>query len=135
MKKVICMLLCLCMSVGMVSMLSGCKNKQAADAFVIQTEQLDGLFNPFFSTSATDGTIVAMTQIGMLSSKYVDGKTEVAYGENEAVVTLDYEIVDNGDHWLLRCNLLNCRPKNWTEANMDSPPVCFIPPPQVPRQT
>ena len=98
MKKVICMILCLCMCFGMVGMLSGCKNKQAVDAFVIQTEQLDGLFNPFFSTSATDGTIVAMTQIGMLSSKYVDGKTEVAYGENEAVVTLDYEIVDNGDN-------------------------------------
>jgi len=98
MKKVICMLLCLCMSFGMVGMLSGCKNKQAVDAFVIQTEQLDGLFNPFFSTSANDGTIVAMTQIGMLSSKFVDGKTEVAYGENEAVVTLDYEIADNGDN-------------------------------------
>ena len=97
MKKVICLLLCLCLCFGMAGMLSGCNDEGSVDAFVIQTEQLDGLFNPFFYTSATDGTIVSMTQISMLSSKYVDGKTEVAYGEDEAVVTLDYEIVDNGD--------------------------------------
>lgn len=59
-------------------------------AFVIMTEELDGLFNPFYSTTAADGTIVSMTQIGMLSSKYVDGEVVVAYGEDEAVVTLDY---------------------------------------------
>ena len=97
MKRIISFVLCLAMCFGMVAMLSGCKNKNASDAFVIQTEQLDGLFNPFFSTSAADGTIVAMTQIGMLSSKFVNGKTEVAYGQDEAVVALDYEIVDNGD--------------------------------------
>ena len=97
MKRVLSLVLCLAMCFGMVAMLSGCKDKNATDAFVIQTEQLDGLFNPFFSTSAPDGTIVAMTQIGMLSSKFVDGKTEVAYGQDEAVVALDYEIVDNGD--------------------------------------
>ena len=33
---------------------------QAPDAFVIMTEQLDGLFNPFFATSGNDSTIVAM---------------------------------------------------------------------------
>jgi len=64
---------------------------------VLMTDQLDGLFNPFFSTSAPDGTIVSMTQIGMLSSKYVNGQVEVAYGDNEAVVTKDYEIVENDD--------------------------------------
>lgn len=85
--------LVLCMSV-----LAGCGGgSNTTDAFVIMTEQLDGLFNPFFSTSATDGTIVSMTQIGMLSSKYVNGKVEVAYGEDEAVVVKDYEIVENSD--------------------------------------
>ena len=94
-KRVISFLLCIVMCMGMVSIFSGCGAK--TDAFVIMTEQLDGLFNPFFYTSAPDGTIVAMTQIGMLSSKLVDGEVEVAYGEDEAVVVKDYEIVENKD--------------------------------------
>ena len=55
------------------------------------SEELEGLFNPFYSTSGADSTIVSMTQIGMLSSKYVDGEVEVAFGENEAVVAKDFE--------------------------------------------
>ena len=92
-KRLIALFLCIAMCMGMGSMLSGCGGK--TDAFVIMTEQLDGLFNPFFYTSAPDGTIVAMTQIGMLGSKYVNGEVEVAYGEDEAVVVKDYEIVEN----------------------------------------
>ena len=63
-----------------------------ADAFVIMTEELDGLFNPFFSTTAADSTIVSMTQIGMLTSKYENGQAVVAYGDDQAVVTKDFEI-------------------------------------------
>ena len=59
-KRVISFLLCIVMCMGMVSIFSGCGAK--TDAFVIMTEQLDGLFNPFFYTSAPDGTIVAMTR-------------------------------------------------------------------------
>jgi len=97
-KKILSIVLCLALCMSMVSMLAGCGGSSSADAFVIMTEQLDGLFNPFFSTSASDGTIVAMTQIGMLSSKYVNGEVEVAYGENEAVVVKDYDIVENSDN-------------------------------------
>ena len=96
MKKLISLLLICAMCVGMVSSLTGCSGS-SADAFVIMTEQLDGLFNPFFYTSAPDGTIVGMTQIGMLGSTYKDGKVQVAYGEDEAVVVKDYEIVENDD--------------------------------------
>ena len=64
-------------------------------ALVIMSEELDGLFNPFYSTSGADSTIVSMTQIGMLTSKYVNGEVEVAYGENEAVVTKDFKSVYN----------------------------------------
>ncbi len=94
-KKIISLILCLAICLSMVSMLAGCSGK--ADAFVIMTEQLDGLFNPFFSTSAPDGTIVSMTQIGMLGADYVNGEVEVAYGDDEAVVTKDYDIVENDD--------------------------------------
>jgi len=96
-KRVLSMILCLCMCAGMVSMFAGCSGTTKTDAFVIMTDQLDGLFNPFFYTAAADGTIVGMTQIGMLGSKYVNGEVEVAYGENEAVVTKDYDIKENAD--------------------------------------
>ena len=96
-KRVLSLILCLCMCAGMVSMFAGCNSTAKVDAFVIMTDQLDGLFNPFFYTAAADGTIVGMTQIGMLGSKYVNGEVEVAYGENEAVVTKDYDIKENAD--------------------------------------
>ncbi len=48
----------------------------------------DGVFNPFFSTSAYDGTVVGMTQISMLSA---DKNGVVTYGENEPVVVKDYQ--------------------------------------------
>ena len=95
MKKIICLILCVAMCLGMSTALTGCGGSK--DAFVIMTEQLDGLFNPFYYTSAPDGTIVGMTQIGMLGSKYVNGEVEVAYGEDEAVVVKDYDIVENDD--------------------------------------
>ncbi len=104
-KRILALILCLSMVLGMASMLSGCKKEPGTnpvtdpaakpDAFVIMTEALDGLFNPFFSTSAPDGTIVGMTQIGMLGSKYVDGKVQVAYGDNEAVVTKDFDFYED----------------------------------------
>ena len=96
-KRILSLFLCLCMCAGMASMLVGCNSTSSVDAFVIMTDQLDGLFNPFFYTAAADGTIVAMTQIGMLGSKYVNGEVEVAYGENEAVVTKDYDIKENAN--------------------------------------
>ena len=95
-KRILSLILCIVMCMGMASVFAGCSSG-SADAFVIMTEQLDGLFNPFFYTAAADGTIVGMTQIGMLSSKYVNGEVEVAYGEDEAVVTKDYDIVENSD--------------------------------------
>ena len=94
-KRLISFLLCIALCISMGSALAGCGG--GSDAFVIMTEQLDGLFNPFFYTSAPDGTIVAMTQIGMLGSKYIDGDVQVAYGDNEAVVVKDYEIIENKD--------------------------------------
>lgn len=97
-KKLLSLFMCMTMCVGAMTSLTGCgDDEKTADAFVIMTDQLDGLFNPFFYTAAADGTIVSMTQIGMLGSKYVDGEVEVSYGDNEAVVTKDYDIVENDD--------------------------------------
>ena len=98
-KRIISLILCIAMCMGMASALAGCGGGGGAkaDAFVIMTEQLDGLFNPFFYTAAADGTIVSMTQICMLGAKYENGQVQVAYGENEAVVVKDYDIVENDD--------------------------------------
>ena len=92
-KRIICMLLCVAMCLSSALTLTSCSTgEDGSGAFVIMTETLDGLFNPFFSTSANDGTIVAMTQIGMLSSKLNEnGEVDVAFGQNEATVTLDFE--------------------------------------------
>lgn len=95
MKKVISLILVLCMCLSMVLTLASCADSGTPDAFVIMSEELDGLFNPFFSTTGADNTIVAMTQISMLTSKYENGEVVVGYGEDEAVVTLDFESVYN----------------------------------------
>ncbi len=95
-KRILSLVLCLAMCLSMVAMLSGCSSKKS-DAFVIMTENLDGLFNPFYATSGNDVTIAGMTQISMLGADYKNGEVEVAYGDNEAVVAKDYEIVTNED--------------------------------------
>ena len=100
-RRILCAVLCLAMLLGSLSMLVACNNKggskEKPDALVIMTEQLDGLFNPFFATSANDSTIVAMTQIGMLTTGYSNGEVTVACGDGEAVVVKDYSIVHNKD--------------------------------------
>ncbi len=96
MKRIIAAILCV--ALGVISMLSmfGCSNSSGDRAFVIMTEELDGLFNPFYSTSANDATIVGMTQIAMISTGTdAKGDVVVAYGDNEAVVVKDYDIVRN----------------------------------------
>ncbi len=75
---------------GMTSMLFSCGSSKP-QAFVIMTDNLDGLFNPFYSTSASDGTIVSMTQIGMLTSGTNEkGDVVVSFGGDQAVVALDF---------------------------------------------
>ena len=91
-KKIISLILCITMLFSVASVLSSCGGGGGnPDALVIMTENLDGLFNPFYSTSASDGTIVSMTQIGMLTSKYDEAKKQavVAYGDDQPVVVKD----------------------------------------------
>ena len=93
-KKTVSLLLVACLLMGTVVSLVGCGEKTIIDnettRLVLATTELDGVFNPFYSSSATDGSIVGMTQLGMLSS---DKDGRVAYGANEACVVLDYQAV------------------------------------------
>ncbi len=99
-KRILCLSLCLCMLAGTLAM-AGCSEPEAVkpDAFVVMTEQPDGLFNPFFATSANDANIVAMTQIAMLTTDYKGGNSvDVGYGDGQAVVVKDYsEIYDEDE--------------------------------------
>ena len=94
-KRILALLLCIATCIGAVAALTSCGGSKT-DAFVIMTEDLDGLFNPFYSTTAADGTIVSMTQIGMLTTKYENGKVNVAYGDDQAVVSKDFQITSEG---------------------------------------
>ena len=91
------LVLSLCLSVALS--LTGCGkddtgsgDKTTPDALVIMTETLDGLFNPFYSTTAADGGVVSMTQIGMITTG-TDAKGDViaAYGDNEACAVKDFQ--------------------------------------------
>ena len=67
-----------------VSAFAGCNSNEQnkvynneEDALVFSTQEVDKVFNPFFSTSATDSSVVGMTQIGMLTN---DKEGGVAFG-------------------------------------------------------
>jgi len=94
-KKLLSLLLLISTCISLVGILSACSDPEdpgasKPDALVIMSEDLDGLFNPFYSTTGADATIVAMTQIGMLTTGLKNGEVVVAYGDSEAVVTKDF---------------------------------------------
>ena len=110
-KKFVSLSLALVLLFGSLSSLIACGgNGTVIDneetRLVLSTSELDGVFNPFYSSSAPDGSIVGMTQIGMLSSDK-DGK--VAYGNDEACVVLDYqaETAADGSNTVYRFVLKN----------------------------
>ena len=102
MKKIICLVLAAIMLIGNVACLASCNGNggngvvidNESTRLVLSTSELDGVFNPFYYTSGPDGSIIGMTQIGMLTTDK-DGKP--AYGEDEACVVLDYEAVTEKD--------------------------------------
>ena len=92
-KRILSLMLAAVMLFGVLASTTACNGSTSApDALVIMTEDLDGLFNPFFSTTGADATIVSMTQIGMLGSNYENGDVKVSYGKDHAVAVLDYAI-------------------------------------------
>ncbi|HBF15301.1 MAG TPA: hypothetical protein DDW30_06425 [Clostridiales bacterium] len=63
------------------------------DPLVFSTLEVDKVFNPFFSTSATDSNVVGMTQISMLGN---DKNGSYTYGDAYSVVTKDLQITTTG---------------------------------------
>ena len=64
-------------------------NVTKKDSIVIMTEELSGLFNPFYATSGTDMDVVGMTQIGMLATDSAGNPTA---GDDEPTVVKDFEV-------------------------------------------
>ncbi len=102
--KTISAALALAMTAGVIAGCAPTREKKAYDnrndPLIFSILEVDQVFNPFFSTSATDSNVVGLTQISMLTNDK-DGK--VAYGDDEEVVVKDLEITDNGkeqDHGL-----------------------------------
>ena len=67
---------------------TGKKLNNEEDVLVFSSGDFDGVFNPFFSTSAYDSSVVGQTQISMISSD--DTGNNVTFGKDEPVVTFDY---------------------------------------------
>lgn len=64
-------------------------------AFTMSISTPDGVFNPYFSSSAYDSQIVGLTQIGMLNT---DKKGNIVCGEDEPTVVKAYTVKEDGDY-------------------------------------
>lgn len=60
---------------------------------IFSTQEVDQVFNPFYSTTGPDSNVVAMTQISMIGN---DKNGKPTCGEDEPVVVLDYDITTTG---------------------------------------
>ena len=95
-RKLVALVIALATILGCLSVLTGCGGNKGPEIdnettrLVLSTAELDGVFNPFYSSSGADNSIIGMTQIGMLSS---DKEGKVAFGKDEACVVLDYKEV------------------------------------------
>lgn len=93
--RVMSTILCGVMGLGSMTSLASCGKKK--DSILIMTEELSGLFNPFYATSGTDMDVVGMTQIGMLST---DRNGQPVAGDDHPTVVKDFqtEIVGSGEN-------------------------------------
>ncbi len=85
--------LCAVLCVTSFPMMAGCDNNSSKkkDSIVIMTEELSGLFNPFYATSGADQDVVGLTQIGMLST---DSNGQTVCGDDLPTVVKDYEVTE-----------------------------------------
>ena len=67
--------------------------KGKKDSIVIMSEELNGLFNPFYATTGADQEIIGMTQISMLSTDKTGNPTvKEADGSDKATVVKAFDV-------------------------------------------
>lgn len=95
------------LSVVLVVVLQGSGGKK--DAITIMTEEMSGLFNPFYATSGSDQDVVGMTQIGMLSTDYINGEAQTVAGDEYPTVVkaFTYEHDDAKDETVYKFVIKN----------------------------
>lgn len=71
------------------------KYDQETRAFTMSISTPDGVFNPYFSSSAYDSQIVGLTQIGMLNT---DKNGKIVCGEDEPTVVKAYTVKEEGEY-------------------------------------
>ncbi len=87
--RAVSLLVCGAIGASCLSGLAACGKKK--DTIVLMTEELSGLYNPFYATAGTDMDVVGMTQIGMLTyDADENGDVTVAAGDDYAVVCKDF---------------------------------------------
>ena len=108
-KRIASLLLALVMTLGVVLTMVSCngdpedpndpdnpnptaKYDPETRPFSMSIQTPDGVFNPFFSTSAYDSAIIGYTQIGMLST---DKNGNIVCGEDEPTVAKDYSVTES----------------------------------------
>ena len=67
----------------------GVRYDNETSTLIFSTQEVDGVFNPFFSTSGTDSNVVGRTQISMLSN---DKNGKPTYGDKELSLIHIYRI-------------------------------------------
>lgn len=95
--RILAALLGIVMCFSCLPLMSACDNGGSKEktSIVIMTDELSGLFNPFYATSGADMDVVGMTQIGMLSTDEAgkpragDEYATVAKAFNDKDVTYD----------------------------------------------
>ena len=72
----------------------GGDNSSKKDSIVLMSDDVSGLYNPFYATSGADQEVTGMTQIGMLTT---DRNGQTACGDDLPTVVKAYkqEIVDS----------------------------------------
>lgn len=99
-KKKLIMIIAIAVAVVLIATLvlsftlcggSGSKEKTSIN---IMSEELSGLFNPFYATSGADQDVIGMTQIGMLTT---DGEGQTVAGDEYATVVKDYKFEEKTD--------------------------------------
>ena len=93
-KKIIAFLAVVLVACTMCTALVACNhdNNPETRPFSISISTPDGVFNPFFSTSAYDSEVIGMTQIGMMST---DKNGSIICGEGEPSVAKDYNVIES----------------------------------------
>ncbi len=86
--RVLTLVLCCIIGLSACVTFTGCSNGSSRDSIVIMTEELSGLFNPFYATSGPDIDVVGMTQIGMLTT---DSNGKPVAGDEKATAVKAFD--------------------------------------------